>query len=108
VSEEATTGSTCRWCAPPLGWYKVTWDMALTNIHGFIGMGVVIRDLKGSLVVARCTTVRGHLNLNTSAAEAMVGVQVVACFFQELGLEHIYLERDAKTLRYGRCKQGGA
>ena len=73
-----------------------------------MGMGVVIRDSKGSLVVARCTTVRSHLNLNRSAVEAMVGVQVVACFCRELGLEDIYLEGDAKTLHYGHYKQGGA
>jgi hypothetical protein len=35
---------TIKWTAPPIGWYKANWDVALDKVQGRMGIGVVVRE----------------------------------------------------------------
>jgi hypothetical protein len=58
-------------------------------------MGVVVRDVAGEVVAARCNLARGLLA--PCAAEAWAGLQAIR-LENELNLTHIELEGDAKTV----------
>jgi hypothetical protein len=69
-----------RWCAPPIGSVKANWDVVIDKYYGGIGIGVVVRDSKGDIVVARSLTKYGFV-------EPLAGEIMAACVAVSLCLE---------------------
>jgi hypothetical protein len=51
-----------RWTAPMQDWHKTNWDAALDAVNGRLGLGMVVQDIMGRVVVAKCLMVLGHLD----------------------------------------------
>ena len=51
-SVEGSSGSNRR-LAPPIGSVKANWDLVIDKYYGRIGIGVVVRDSKDDIVVAK-------------------------------------------------------
>jgi hypothetical protein len=81
--------------APPHGWYKVNWDVAIDKVHKRVGVGVTIREKNGQVVAAMSKTRRGILE--PTSGEAFAAYQA-ACLCKDLGLQYICLEGDAKQV----------
>jgi hypothetical protein len=64
-----------KWVRPRFGWYKLNWDAAVCGAQGTIGMGAVVRNVEGSMMVARCMVGRGFLD--PCAAEAWAGAKAI-------------------------------
>jgi hypothetical protein len=45
------------------GWAKANWDVALERKLGRVGLGVVVHDSQGNLLVAKCAVQNGCLAL---------------------------------------------
>jgi ribonuclease HI len=84
-----------RWIAPPLGFLKANWDASIDSKRGRVGVGVVVRDHLGRFWASKCMVREGFLD--PMSAEAM-GATLAAQFCQELGMEQIKLEGDAKLV----------
>lgn len=81
--------------APPQGWVKANWDAAIEKKSGWVGLGVIIRDHRGSLVAAKCVTRKGFVK--PVAAEAWAALMALQ-LSRDLGLLQVYLEGDAKIV----------
>lgn len=57
---------------PPAGWVLVNWDAALDKERGRVGMGVLLQDHTGKMLIAKCLTRRGYLS--PEDAEAMAAI----------------------------------
>jgi ribonuclease HI len=84
-----------RWTALPEGWWKANWDVAIDKISGRIGVGVVVRDDQGQMVIARSLTRMGRLDPTTSEALASY---FAARLCKENGGTSLILEGDAKLV----------
>jgi ribonuclease HI len=84
-----------KWEAPPHGWYKVNWDVAIDKLQQRVGVGVVIREENGQVVAAMSKTRQG--TLEPTSGEAFAAYQAT-CLCKDLGLQHINLEGDAKQV----------
>jgi hypothetical protein len=43
-----------KWKKTPRGYLKENWDVALDNQNAIIGLGIIARDHKGSVVAMAC------------------------------------------------------
>ena len=84
-----------KWLAPPQGWHKVNWDVAIDKTHEREGIGVVIREEKWQVLTAMSKTRLGLLEPTTGEAYAAYHA---ASLCRDLGLQHISLEGDAKQI----------
>jgi hypothetical protein len=50
-----------QWVTPPIGWVLVNWDAAIKKEKGWVGIGVLIRDHNGKMILAKSTTWKGYL-----------------------------------------------
>jgi hypothetical protein len=70
-------GGSKRWCAPPVSFVKANWDVALDKHKGRIGVGVVVKDSRGDIIVAKSLTKYGFVEpLAGEIMAAYVAVQV--------------------------------
>jgi ribonuclease HI len=83
------------WKAPALDWCKGNWDAALDTVSGRMGLGVVFRDSRGKLLVARCVTKKGCLEPAGAEALALL-LAIQMC--REMGYSKLHLEGDAKAV----------
>ena len=81
--------------APTQEWIKANWDAAISQHRNRMGFGVVVRDWRGNLVAARCTTQRGVYDPSTAeACSALMAIK----FCKAMGMTKPHLEGDAKTV----------
>jgi ribonuclease HI len=83
------------WKVPPAGWWKANWDVAIGKNSGRVGVGVVVRDSEGQIIVARSLTRLGRLDPTTGEALA---AHYAVCLCQEMGAVSLILEGDAKQV----------
>ena len=57
--EGRSRSTPARWVGPRSGWSKLNWDAAVSEAHGTVGMGAVVRDEEGAVLAARCMVGRG-------------------------------------------------
>lgn len=70
-------------------------DAAISAGKKLIGLGVVIRDDKGSLLMAKADRMAGCLDVLSAEALAMLcGLKCVA----DLGLQNVWVESDSQVL----------
>jgi ribonuclease HI len=81
--------------APSQGWYKANWDVAIDNLKGRVGLGVILRDERGQMLAAMSKTRIG--TLEPSTGEAFVASSAV-CFCRDIGVHRVVLEGDAKQI----------
>ncbi|XP_042977200.1 uncharacterized protein LOC122308072 [Carya illinoinensis] len=82
----------CRWKAPAIGQMKANWDAVLKLEEGRMGVGVVIRNENGDLMVSMCS--QKHNVCSPLVAE----LQALWCALQictDLNLTEVVFERDA-------------
>ncbi|XP_055959787.1 uncharacterized protein LOC130014852 [Mercurialis annua] len=79
-----------RWSPPKIGWLKVNVDAAVFSRNEGIGVGIVVRDWRGSLVQARL--VKFHGNYSPRVAEAM-GIREALSWLKDSS--NIIIESDA-------------
>lgn len=83
-----------RWNAPREGVYKLNTDAAIIKEVG-IGMGGVVRDEEGDVMLATCCGLRGISDVDIAEAlSARHGLQIAS----EAGLRNLVLEVDCKKL----------
>jgi ribonuclease HI len=93
--EAVTRPGFSHWTAPSQAWLKVNWDAALSQKRSRIGLGAVVRDWMGRLVMASCKTQTGCPDPSTSEAlSALRAVQLC----KALGATMIHIEGDAKVV----------
>ncbi|XP_075633674.1 uncharacterized protein LOC142606165 [Castanea sativa] len=66
-----------KWIPPPTRWYKVNTDGAVFSKHKWIGIGVIVRDDQGRVVVTMSKILRAPLGALEVKAKAL---QVAAVF----------------------------
>ncbi|XP_018831004.1 uncharacterized protein LOC108998763 [Juglans regia] len=80
------------WQAPPVDWFKINWDGAVDKAKGLIGIGVVIRDSFGQVIVAMRQGKK--LYPDPLLAKSYGALQAVKVAW-EIGLHQIILEGDS-------------
>jgi ribonuclease HI len=80
------------WKPPPSGILKANWDAAVKAQEGQVGLGIIVRDCEGFVLVARSTTF--FLAIDPTMAEAWAALQAVL-FCKELGFFYICFEGDS-------------
>jgi hypothetical protein len=83
------------WKAPEVGWLKANWDAAVDEPGGRSGLGVIIRDLNGTMRAAR--SVAKQVCLHPEVAEAMA-LQEAFKLCRELEIGQVEFEGDAKRI----------
>ena len=79
------------WSCPPVGVFKVNFDVALFENIGSAGIGVAIRDSDGEIIAA--LSQRIPLPFSVEMAEAMAARRALL-FAQELSLYKVMMEGD--------------
>ena len=82
-----------QWCPPPIGYYKVNVDAAVSNKDQMAGLGAVIKDSGGKIVAAGISQahLRGNVSYTEAEAEALQwGLKVT----REAGLNSVIIETD--------------
>ena len=83
-----------KWCAPREGVYKLNTDAAMIKNKG-IGMGGVVRDREGDVMMATCCGMVGISNVDVAEALSVRhGLQVAV----EAGLRNLIVEVDCRKL----------
>lgn len=83
-----------RWCAPTGDVYKLNTDASMIKGKG-IGMGGVVRDSDGEVMMATCCGLEGITNVEVAEAlSARHGLQIAV----ETGLRRLIMEVDSKKL----------
>ncbi|XP_041009359.1 uncharacterized protein LOC121253410 [Juglans microcarpa x Juglans regia] len=85
----------CRWGFPPLGVFKLNVDGAIFQNQHSAGIGVVLRDCKGEVLMAASKkepAIRDATSIERLAI--FRGLQLTA----HLGIKHLIIESDALTL----------
>ena len=89
---QISSDHTTTWKPPPPGWFKVNVDGALFSKTKQSGIGVIVRDEEGNVIVAcsrKLDLPLGALKIEAKALEA--GVQ----FAEEVGLRNVVFEGDS-------------
>lgn len=60
-----------QWCPPPVGYYKVNVDAAVHTEQQLTGLGVVIRNPQGQVIVAAVKSTKFQDNVTAAEAEAV-------------------------------------
>lgn len=77
MKTEARKKNELSWNPPPEGWFKVNTDAAIQIQEQRMGLGILIRDLKGGFVAATMKTSKFYDNITYAEAEAInLGIEV--------------------------------
>nr|XP_009765572.1 PREDICTED: uncharacterized protein LOC104217121 [Nicotiana sylvestris] len=82
------------WEKPPTGRVKINTDGSFRKESGKAGLGGIVRDDKGDLIIAFSLTIRGSSNNCTEVMAAKLGLQW--CLQQ--GYNNLYLEVDSQIV----------
>ncbi|KAF5442857.1 hypothetical protein F2P56_035473 [Juglans regia] len=88
-------GSTQKWKPPAWPYVKVNFDAAFERANARMGLGVIIKDLEGSLL-AVVTASKDHISSVAQAESAALHKAMDLC--TKLGLNQVCFERDAKVV----------
>ena len=55
-----------------MGWVLVNWYAAIQKDRGWVGIGVLLRDHTGKMIMAKSLTLRGYLDPAEAEALAVV------------------------------------
>ena len=80
------------WAPPPPGQYKVNSDGAVFASQRKVGLGVMIRDSNGNVIVALSSPMVGPLGALETEAKAM---EVGLHFAFDIGIRDVVVECDA-------------
>ncbi|KAL5851498.1 hypothetical protein ACOSQ3_006616 [Xanthoceras sorbifolium] len=84
-----------RWEAPSSGWFKINSDAAVDSVRKRVGLGVVIHDWQGRVVVSLSQSYPLLVLVEVTEAIAIRrGLQLVS----EIGLSPVGFESDASSL----------
>lgn len=93
-----------RWAAPPEGWCKANWDVSIDKAQGRMGIRIAVRDDRGRVIAASSKMRQG--SFEPATGEALPSFHAIS-LCKELGIQHIWLEGDAKiivdALNSNRC-----
>jgi hypothetical protein len=104
VREVQSSSLACvNWTKPDWGRVKVNWDTAVDNVRGRAGIGVIIRDHEGDIIVMMCANKR--YATNSLLAEALV-VWQASDLVKQLDLHRVTLEKDALSIVQAMEKKG--
>ena len=95
ISHESETGSSnqgAKWRNPPPGKYKINCDMAISMTTKMVGVGVVVRDDQGRVILAQGKSISAMYDLATGEAMAAL-VAVDLC--RDMGVFDVILEGDS-------------
>ena len=84
-----------KWSSPPIGMYKVNWDIVIEANMKCVGLGVIIRDEKGRVVAVLSKTLD---SLQDPTFGEAIGERGAMEFAKELGFHEIFLEGDSKQV----------
>ncbi|XP_040987657.1 uncharacterized protein LOC121235374 [Juglans microcarpa x Juglans regia] len=84
-----------RWIPPPLDVFKANWDAVIDKGNSWLRIGVIVRNLEGSVMASLCSSM--DLIPDPLLGEA-VAAQRISSFCAELGLQHIVLEGDSLSV----------
>ena len=87
--------SPVRWTKPASSWVKCNIDAAVFNQIQCIGIGCVVRDENGAMVIARNERIRGMLD--PAIAEVMSCREALS-WLKSLGLNRVILKSDAQLV----------
>ena len=71
VHGKEQTSKQDQWCPPPVGYYKVNVDAAVHAEQQLTGLGVVIRNSQGQVIVAAFKSTKFEDNVTAAKAEAV-------------------------------------
>ncbi|XP_059450922.1 uncharacterized protein LOC132181699 [Corylus avellana] len=109
-ADEGRGGTGMKWQAPPSGFYKVNWDIAISTGRKCMGIGVIIRDAAGRVLAAQSKSFMAVYDPATGEALAALHAEGLC---RDLGFYDIIFEgdslsmvkaigeRDPNWLRYG-------
>ncbi|KAL5772348.1 hypothetical protein ACOSP7_011947 [Xanthoceras sorbifolium] len=83
------------WCPPPVGFLKLNLDVAIRVDSGFIGVGAIIRDSAGDIVVAVSKLLSGFFSAEMGEFLALREGLILA---KSLGLSIFEAEVDASNV----------
>jgi len=84
--------NTIVWKPPPPSYFKVNVDGALFTKSKQFGMGVMVRDEEGNVVVAMCRKMDLPLGALETEAKAL---EIAVKFAEEVGLRDVVFEGDS-------------
>ncbi|XP_042962682.1 uncharacterized protein LOC122296954 [Carya illinoinensis] len=85
-------GRSCRWKAPAKDQVKVNWDAALKIKEGRMGIGVVIRDENGDVMVSLCSQRR---NVRDPLVAELQALRQAMKLCADLNITDVIFEGDA-------------
>ena len=87
--------SNTRWVPPSNLWFKVNTNVAIFKNLGTVGIGTVIRDRAGTVIVA----LSQHLHLPFGPLEAEAKAMGVAVSFAwDVGIQEVIFETDSHEM----------
>ncbi|XP_062155083.1 uncharacterized protein LOC133863104 [Alnus glutinosa] len=92
-----------RWQKPPVGIMKINWDAALHKENKHMGVGVVICDDKGDVVVALSKIVPYIVDPLTAETVVVWHAARLVC---EMGFQNVLMEGDSLSVIQELQKQG--
>ncbi|XP_010680492.2 uncharacterized protein LOC104895629 [Beta vulgaris subsp. vulgaris] len=93
-SRKQSSPSPNKWCAPPSGLVKVNAD-ASVNGEGWVGLGAVARDDKGSVLFSAVRRTRAWWPPDVAEAKA---IYMAVLWAKHHGLKEVVIESDAQVL----------
>ena len=81
-----------RWSPPPIGWFKVNFDVALFQDVGQARLGVIIHDSQGLVMVSLAQNIQ--LASSMAEMEALAATQALE-LVAELGFDRVIFEGDS-------------
>ena len=84
-----------KWTTPEAGWLKANWDASFSKNQGWMGLGAVVRDETGMVIVAKCKFFVGALDPAVAEARAVL-LTIQLC--RERGFTKVHFERDTQNV----------
>ena len=81
-----------RWSPPPIGWFKANFDVALFQDVGQAGLGVIIHDSQGLVMVSLAQNIQ--LASSVAEMEALAATRALE-LVAELGFDRVIFEGDS-------------
>ena len=81
-----------RWSPPPIGWFKVNFDVALFQDVGQARLGVIIHDSQGLVMVSLAQNIQ--LASSVAEMEALAATRALE-LVAELGFDRVIFEGDS-------------
>ena len=84
-----------RWSPPPIGWFKANFDVALFQDVGQAGLGVIIHDSQGLVMVSLAQNIQ--LASSVAEMEALAATRALE-LVAELGFDRVIFEGDSTSV----------